>query len=103
MGDHDSANVAASANALDALAFTAKNPLRCQIGMGGRLFKRVWSAAIICAWRRMGFAVVFILLALAAGFAVPSGASATDTNTGKAEPLLAYGARIVGDDARTRI
>jgi N-acetylmuramoyl-L-alanine amidase len=51
----------------------------------------------------MGFAVVFILLVLAAGFAVPSGASATDTNTGKAEPLLAYGARIVGDDARTRI
>ncbi|TCS08465.1 MULTISPECIES: N-acetylmuramoyl-L-alanine amidase [unclassified Rhizobium] len=59
------------------------------------MFKRLRIAAELSAGRKLSFAAC--LFALAALCAVPG--SAADIK----DPLLAYGARIVGDDARTRI
>ncbi|MFC5755763.1 N-acetylmuramoyl-L-alanine amidase [Rhizobium sp. GCM10022189] len=59
------------------------------------MFKRFRIAAELSAGRNVGLAAW--LFALAALCAVPAGAA------GASNPLLAYGARIVGDDARTRI
>jgi N-acetylmuramoyl-L-alanine amidase len=59
------------------------------------LFKSSRIAAELSAGRKLGFTAW--LLAFAAFCAVPGAAAGTK------DPLLAYGARIVGDDARTRI
>ena len=59
------------------------------------MFKRFWVAAGLSAGRKLGFAAW--LCAFAALCTVPGSAA------GAKDSLLAYGARIVGDDARTRI
>jgi len=59
------------------------------------LFKRFWVGAELSGGRKLGFAAW--LFAFAALCTVPGSAA------GAKDSLLAYGARIVGDDARTRI
>lgn len=68
-----------------------------QIGCGGLLFKRARIAAK-SAGRRSTFARRILTALLAVGLL-----SAVAGSVAAGDPLLAYGARIVGDDARTRI
>ncbi|WP_092752287.1 N-acetylmuramoyl-L-alanine amidase [Rhizobium aethiopicum] len=61
------------------------------------MFKRAWIAAQ-SATRRSTF-VRILMAALVAGCLLPGLAGSAESK----DPLLAYGARIIGDDARTRI
>lgn len=72
---------------------------RCYLGCGGRLFKRMRRATVVSGLRKNNF--LGCVIAAAITTMAPAVVHATDTAS--AEPLLAYGARIVGDDARTRI
>ena len=69
-----------------------------QIGCGGLLFKRARIAAKSAGRRRSTFARRILAALLAVGL-LPAVAGSVEAG----DPLLAYGARIVGDDARTRI
>ncbi|WP_183859283.1 MULTISPECIES: N-acetylmuramoyl-L-alanine amidase [unclassified Rhizobium] len=65
------------------------------------MFKRVRPASVISGWRKTSFAGAVAVAAAAMAFAFPPPARANEMT--KVDPLLAYGARIIGDDARTRI
>ncbi|KQV81985.1 N-acetylmuramoyl-L-alanine amidase [Rhizobium sp. Root1220] len=56
---------------------------------------------VTSAWRRKRFATAFLAAAMVIAFVVPEASRAVAA--AKRDTLLAYGARIVGDDARTRI
>ncbi len=64
------------------------------------MFKRVRPATVISGWRRRKISSVFVAAATTVFACLPD---VRADDAAKLDPLLAYGARIIGDDARTRI